>query len=272
MSFSSFFTQVPLFVLPTHQYHHLLPPLSSPCPVPSPAGQLAGAPWRSWACSAMWVCQHPWNLPRAHKISRYPLRKPPRGSILLPRVLLAPRRALADASEAAAPPILPLVSSSPTAWAHATIPSLVPIKAPLEALELVAPKTPTSTSHHPCVDASLCPHIVQTNLPTTSSTSPQSCTAASRALILIGAPPPPPAPAASSVPPSASCLGPPLPHPRPQTGVVCFPLAFPTSESEQRKDQLNLTEVAEDLNQRSKELPTSFAQESKPRCMIPVFN
>jgi hypothetical protein len=46
----------------------------------------------------------------------------------------------------------------------------------------------------------------------------------------------------------------------------------PESESEQREAQVNLTEVTEDLDQRSKELPTSFAQEGKPRCMIPVFN
>jgi hypothetical protein len=45
----------------------------------------------------------------------------------------------------------------------------------------------------------------------------------------------------------------------------------PKSESEQRKAQLNLTEVAEDPNQSSEEPPTSFAQEGKPRCMIPVF-
>jgi hypothetical protein len=45
----------------------------------------------------------------------------------------------------------------------------------------------------------------------------------------------------------------------------------PESESEQREAQINLIEVAEDLNQRSEELSTSFAQEGKPRCMIPVF-
>jgi hypothetical protein len=39
----------------------------------------------------------------------------------------------------------------------------------------------------------------------------------------------------------------------------------PESESEQREAQVNLTEVAEDLNQRSGELSTSFAQEGKPR-------
>jgi hypothetical protein len=45
----------------------------------------------------------------------------------------------------------------------------------------------------------------------------------------------------------------------------------PESESEQREAQLNLTEVAEDLNQSSEEPQTSFVQEGKPRCMIPVF-
>jgi hypothetical protein len=45
----------------------------------------------------------------------------------------------------------------------------------------------------------------------------------------------------------------------------------PESESEQREAQVNLTKVVEDPNQRSEELSTSFAQEGKPRCMIPVF-
>jgi hypothetical protein len=45
----------------------------------------------------------------------------------------------------------------------------------------------------------------------------------------------------------------------------------PESKSEQRKTQVNLTKVAEDPNQSSEEPPTSFAQEGKPRCMIPVF-
>jgi hypothetical protein len=44
------------------------------------------------------------------------------------------------------------------------------------------------------------------------------------------------------------------------------------SESEQCEAQVNLTEVAEDPNQRSEELSTSFAQEGRPRCIIPVFN
>jgi hypothetical protein len=46
----------------------------------------------------------------------------------------------------------------------------------------------------------------------------------------------------------------------------------PEFESEQREAQGNLTEVAEDPDQRSEEPPTSFAQEGKPQCMIPVFN
>jgi hypothetical protein len=45
----------------------------------------------------------------------------------------------------------------------------------------------------------------------------------------------------------------------------------PESESEQREAQVNLTEVAENPNQHSEEPPTSFAQEGKPRWMIPVF-
>jgi hypothetical protein len=43
------------------------------------------------------------------------------------------------------------------------------------------------------------------------------------------------------------------------------------SESEQHETQLNLTAAAEDPDQRSEEAPTSFTQEGKPRCMIPVF-
>jgi hypothetical protein len=38
----------------------------------------------------------------------------------------------------------------------------------------------------------------------------------------------------------------------------------PESESEQREAQVNLKEVAEDPNQHSEELSTSFAQEGKP--------
>jgi hypothetical protein len=38
----------------------------------------------------------------------------------------------------------------------------------------------------------------------------------------------------------------------------------PESEIEQCEAQMNLTEVAEDLDQHSEEPPTSFAQEGKP--------
>jgi hypothetical protein len=41
----------------------------------------------------------------------------------------------------------------------------------------------------------------------------------------------------------------------------------PESESEQREAQVNLTEVAEDPNQRPEEPPTGFVQEGKPRCI-----
>jgi hypothetical protein len=45
----------------------------------------------------------------------------------------------------------------------------------------------------------------------------------------------------------------------------------PESESEQREAQVNLAEVAEDLNQ-SSEVPTaSFAQEGKPQSITPIF-
>jgi hypothetical protein len=46
----------------------------------------------------------------------------------------------------------------------------------------------------------------------------------------------------------------------------------PESEIKQLEAQVNLKEVAKDPDQRSEEPPTSFAQEGKPRCMIPVFN
>ena len=43
------------------------------------------------------------------------------------------------------------------------------------------------------------------------------------------------------------------------------------SESEQREAQVNLTEVAVDLNQSSEEPKASFAQEGKPRSMTYYF-
>jgi hypothetical protein len=43
------------------------------------------------------------------------------------------------------------------------------------------------------------------------------------------------------------------------------------SESEQHEAHVKLTTVAEDPNQHSEEAPTSFTQEGKTRCMIPVF-
>jgi hypothetical protein len=45
----------------------------------------------------------------------------------------------------------------------------------------------------------------------------------------------------------------------------------PEPENKSREAQVNVTEVIEDLNQSSEEPLTSFAQEGKPRCMIPVF-
>ena len=43
------------------------------------------------------------------------------------------------------------------------------------------------------------------------------------------------------------------------------------SESEQREAQVNLTEVAEDLNQSSEEHNASFPQKGKPRSMSYLF-
>ena len=45
----------------------------------------------------------------------------------------------------------------------------------------------------------------------------------------------------------------------------------PESESEQREAQVNLTEIAEDLNQSSEEPKASSAQEGKPRSMSRLF-
>ena len=45
----------------------------------------------------------------------------------------------------------------------------------------------------------------------------------------------------------------------------------PESESEQREAQVNLTEIAEDLNQSSDEPKASSAQEGKPRNMSYLF-
>jgi hypothetical protein len=45
----------------------------------------------------------------------------------------------------------------------------------------------------------------------------------------------------------------------------------PESKSEQREAQVNLTEVAEDSNQRSGEPKASFAQEGMPRSITPTF-
>jgi hypothetical protein len=42
-------------------------------------------------------------------------------------------------------------------------------------------------------------------------------------------------------------------------------------ESEQREAWINLTKVIKDLNQSSKESKASFAQEDKPRSIIPIF-
>jgi hypothetical protein len=43
------------------------------------------------------------------------------------------------------------------------------------------------------------------------------------------------------------------------------------SESEQREAQVNLTEVAKDLNQSLEEPKASFAHEGKPRSITPTF-
>ena len=45
----------------------------------------------------------------------------------------------------------------------------------------------------------------------------------------------------------------------------------PESESEQREAQVNLTKVAEDLNQSSKENNASSPQKGKPRSMSCLF-
>jgi len=45
----------------------------------------------------------------------------------------------------------------------------------------------------------------------------------------------------------------------------------PESESEQHEAQVNLTEVAEDLNQSSEDPKASSAQEGKPRSITQYF-
>ena len=45
----------------------------------------------------------------------------------------------------------------------------------------------------------------------------------------------------------------------------------PESESEEREAQVNLTEIAEDLNQSSEEPKASSTQEVKPRSMSYLF-
>jgi hypothetical protein len=162
----------------------------------------------------MWACHHPGKSPLAHKISLFPLKKPPRSGILLPRALLVPRRAPLVTTRQPRPQFCPLVVPSPAARAQAAIFPLAPIKALPEAPQLAGP-TSTPAIHHPHMDARLRPRIAQTNPPITFSASHRSCTACPRALFLTGGPPPPPAPTVGSVPPPASHLGPPLPHPRP---------------------------------------------------------
>ena len=46
---------------------------------------------------------------------------------------------------------------------------------------------------------------------------------------------------------------------------------MPESESKQREAQVNLTEIAEDLNQSLEEPKASSAQEGKPRSMSYLF-
>ena len=46
---------------------------------------------------------------------------------------------------------------------------------------------------------------------------------------------------------------------------------MPESESEQREAQVNLTEIAEDLNQSSEEPKASYTQEGKLRSMTYYF-
>jgi hypothetical protein len=199
MSFSSYFTQAPTVFasrasVPSSSPSSLLP---LPCPI---AGRPAGRRTLSQPC----------------------------GSILLPLPLLVPRRAPPVTARQPHPRFCPLVEPSLAACAQAAILPPAPIKASPEAPELAAP-TPTPVSRHPCVDAPLHPHIVQTNPPFTFSASHQSCTAGSRALFLTRAPPPPPAPAAGSVPPPASHLGPPLSHPSHKQMQFVPLLALPTS-------------------------------------------
>jgi hypothetical protein len=70
----------------------------------------------------------------AHKTLLFPLRKPPRGGILWPRALLAPRRAPPVTARQTHPQFCTLIAPSPAARAQTAILPLAPIKAPPEAL------------------------------------------------------------------------------------------------------------------------------------------
>jgi hypothetical protein len=82
----------------------------------------------------MWTRLYLENPPLADKISLFPLRKPPCSGILLPRALLAPRRAPPATARQPHPWFIPLVTPSPVAHAQAAILPLAPIKALPEAL------------------------------------------------------------------------------------------------------------------------------------------
>jgi hypothetical protein len=112
MSFRSFFTQALLFLLPAHKSHHLLPPLSSHCPIPSLVGQLAGTPWRRSGLPAKWACPH-------LEISRWPTKSHPpleEGSTRPYSSAAGAAGAMASpagTNEVAAPPVLPLGQAFP---------------------------------------------------------------------------------------------------------------------------------------------------------------
>jgi hypothetical protein len=242
----------PLFLFSAHKSHHLLPPLSSPA---LSHHRQASWPALHGAAKAAW----PSGPASASEIFRGPTksRTTPSGSLHAATFLCRVRY-----WRNGEPPPVPARQLHPQfcPWSRFPLrleprppfPPLASIKAPPEAPKLVAPNlqlrrvTTCMWTHHsaPTLSKPTFPppslpqpkatelfprHLPHQNNPsTTFSTSTWGYTAVPLAIFLTGPSAPPSAPAASSVPPSASRLGPPLPHLRPQIGTVCSSLASPT--------------------------------------------
>jgi hypothetical protein len=131
LSFNPFLPKPPLFLFSAHQSHHLLPPFSSPA--------LSHRRQASWpALHGTAEAARPCGPARAPEIFCGPT-KSCATPLNLQQAQLAPRRAPADTSKVALPPVLPLVLPSLWLKPRPPFPPLAPIKAPLEAPKLVAP-------------------------------------------------------------------------------------------------------------------------------------